>query len=72
MEGVLERGGSYKKGQGYKKLLLIGFTFLVLSKKTSADAEDRTGQENFDTNKHEIRNWPYYDEIALYFEVSLK
>ena len=35
--------------QGYKKL--------------ARDVEERTGQESFDSQAHEIRNCQYYDEI---------
>ena len=37
------------QNQGYKNL--------------AKDIEERTGQESFDSQAHEIRNWQYYDEI---------
>ena len=48
--GLLERGTYLKiQVQGYQKL--------------DRDVEERTGQESFDSEAHEIRNWQYYDQI---------
>ena len=42
--GLIREGGLFKiQDQGYKKL--------------ARDVEERTGQESFDSQAHEIRNW---------------
>ena len=43
----------------YLKILDQGYTNLA------RDVEERTGQESFDSQAHEMSNMQYYDEIHL-------
>ena len=55
--GGLDKTGDLLEGGAYLKIQDQGYKILA------RDVEERTGQENFNSQAHEIKNWQYYDEI---------